>query len=91
MEKQNCWEIKKCGREPGGEIAGKDGPCPAATDPFFHGVNNGINGGRYCWRLEGTTCRQKLPHHQLRASTLACSQCEVLIRVIREEGSFFRL
>ena len=27
----NCWEVKQCGRQPGGPKAGEFGVCPAAT------------------------------------------------------------
>jgi len=31
MKKYNCWEFKKCGREPGGEKADRLGICPAVN------------------------------------------------------------
>lgn len=90
MKKLNCWQIKHCGKEPGGEKAAASGTCPAATEPFFDGINNGVNAGRYCWRIENTECRREVMLAP-RANATACSQCEVLIQVIREEGSSFRL
>ena len=27
----NCWEVKKCGREPGGAKVAELGVCPAST------------------------------------------------------------
>ncbi len=56
----NCWEFKRCGREPGGENVILYGVCPAATDERADGIHNGKNGGRCCWvmasknRLKGT-------------------------------------
>ena len=31
-KKQNCWEIKKCGREPGGTHEQAMGVCPASVE-----------------------------------------------------------
>jgi len=56
MGKLNCWEMKKCGREPGGAKAGELGVCPASTTGQVDGVNGGRNGGRSCWALTGTLC-----------------------------------
>lgn len=36
--RQNCWEFKKCGREPGGAKASELGVCPAATDASSDGL-----------------------------------------------------
>ena len=54
--KVNCWEYKKCGRQPGGPRAMELGVCPAATDTKADGMNGGCNGGRMCWALTGTMC-----------------------------------
>ena len=32
MKKLNCWEVQKCGREPGGHAVADQGPCPAAVE-----------------------------------------------------------
>jgi hypothetical protein len=54
--KENCWEFKRCGREPGGMNAGKAGVCPAATCHFLDGAHGGKNSGRACWVVAGTMC-----------------------------------
>ena len=54
--KLNCWEFKKCGREPGGIRASDLGVCPASMDRKANGMNDGHNGGRICWALAGTLC-----------------------------------
>lgn len=41
----NCWEVKKCGREGGGEKAAELGVCPAYPDH-----------GHTCAALDGTLC-----------------------------------
>lgn len=56
---ENCWEFKKCGREPGGENADELGICPAAEEATLDGINSGKNGGRACWVLRGTLCEGK--------------------------------
>ncbi len=56
MSKQNCWEAKQCGREPGGAKIEEFGVCPAAVAEKLDGVNEGKNGGRACWALAGTLC-----------------------------------
>jgi len=48
--KLNCWDFKKCGREPDGENIAECGVCPAATE-------GGDNGGRACWVVAGTSCK----------------------------------
>ncbi len=58
--KQNCWEMKKCGREPGGVKTPELGLCPASTDKTADGLNGGKNGGRICWAVTGTFCGGKI-------------------------------
>ncbi len=45
----NCWEFKKCGREPGGVNEKEFGPCPAYPDK-----------GRICAEVCGTLCQTKV-------------------------------
>jgi len=86
MTKQNCWEFKKCGREPGGSKANELGVCPASIEKRVHGVNRGKNAGRSCWALAGTLCggqvqgvfAQKLNN---------CLKCEFYQLVGAEEGA----
>ncbi|MEE9612626.1 MAG: hypothetical protein V3W19_15330 [Desulfatiglandales bacterium] len=46
--KQNRWEFKNCGREPGGEKIADLGIGPPAVDDTVRGLNGGKNGGRIC-------------------------------------------
>jgi len=55
-DRLNCWEIKGCGREPGGKKVGEFGICPAATAKKLDGVHGGKNAGRSCWLVAGTMC-----------------------------------
>jgi hypothetical protein len=56
MAKLNCWEFKKCEREPGGVKTDELGVCKAATETRLDGTNGGKNGGRACWPIAGTLC-----------------------------------
>ncbi len=56
MSKENCWEYKNCGREPGGKKVRELGVCPAATVIEAHGFLGGQNGGRACMYVTGTFC-----------------------------------
>ena len=35
--KLNCWQVKKCGREPGGAKVAEFGVCPAAAETALNG------------------------------------------------------
>ncbi len=86
MSKQNCWEAKNCGRQPGGAKTKELGVCPAATSTKFNGINSGKNGGRACWVLSGTLCGGQvqgsfaLKYHN-------CTKCDFYLRVKNEEGA----
>jgi hypothetical protein len=55
-KKLNCWEVKKCGREPGGAKNHELGICPSATEKKLDGIHGGSNAGRSCWLVAGTMC-----------------------------------
>lgn len=54
--KINCWEFKKCGREPGGKNIDELGVCLTPVYTQYDGINGGRNGGRVCWAVSGTMC-----------------------------------
>ncbi len=56
ISSQNCWEFKKCGREPGREKAAELGVCPTATFVETDGFQGEKNGGRACVYITGTFC-----------------------------------
>ncbi len=56
MAKTNCWEHKKCEREPGGRLSGERGICPASAHQILNGIHGGKNAGRACWAVAGTFC-----------------------------------
>jgi serine/threonine protein phosphatase PrpC len=85
--KMNCWQYKKCGREPGGSKADKEGVCPAAAENLFNTFNNGINAGRSCWLVAGTFC-----DHEIMGTFAekidSCKNCGFYQKVQEEEHSF---
>ena len=85
MKAINCWEYKKCGRNPGGAKAAELGICPAASETRVDGINNGENGGRGCWAVSGTLCGGVV--QGTFASKLSnCMICEFYQLVGNEEG-----
>jgi hypothetical protein len=90
MKPPNCWEIKQCGREPGGVRVSKLGVCPAARDRSFNGTNRGENAGRYCWRIAGTFCEGK-SEGSFTDDLMSCAYCEFYRSVQEEEGDDLQL
>lgn len=88
--RRNCWDVKNCGRTPGGLKAAELGICPAVTDTSCSGVNAGKNGGRICWAVTGTFCGGKV-QGTFAQKQLSCMNCEFYHQVKQEEGSAFRL
>jgi len=86
MPPQNCWESKKCGREPGGAHAHELGVCPAATETRVNGVHGGKNGGRTCWMIAGTMCTGEVigTYAAKMASCQACDFYQQVQRAILE-------
>jgi len=85
MTKQNCWEFKRCGRQPGGARAAELGVCAAASAVAVDGLNSGANGGRVCWAVAGTLCGGKV-QGSFATKLAACTACEFYRQVQREEG-----
>jgi hypothetical protein len=88
MEKQNCWEFKKCGREPRGAKSAELGVCPASTEKKVHRVHGGMNGGRACWALTGTFCGGKV-QGSFASKLTNCMECEFYKQVSSEEGKAY--
>lgn len=90
MEKKNCWELKKCGRETGGNNYNPLNGCPATSDVSSDGLNYEKNGGRICWAVSGTFCGGKV-QGSFATKQVSCIVCEVYKQVKMEEGSEFKL
>ncbi len=85
-ERQNCWEYKKCGREPRGDRAHDLGVCPATTNTSSDALNKGKNGGRICWAVAGTFCGDKV-QGTFAEKEPTCMSCDFYKKVKEEEGT----
>jgi len=83
--KINCWEYKKCGRETGGLKVHEFGVCPAITDIFADGINEGEYGGRICWAVAGTFCESKIKG-TFAKDKFSCINCDFYQLVVAEES-----
>jgi hypothetical protein len=85
MKKLNCWEIKNCGREVGGNKTDDLGVCPAASNEKSNAINGGKNAGRICWAVAGTFCGGRV-QGDFAMKTVSCMTCEVFKQIKKEEG-----
>ncbi len=85
MSKQNCWDVKNCGRQQGGPHVHDLGMCPAATEAPCNGLNGGTNGGRICWAISSTLCAGEI-QDTLAQKLRHCLNCEFYQQVMNEEG-----
>lgn len=84
----NCWEFKKCGREPKGAKEHELGVCPAATNFTHNGKNGGKAAGRFCWKVAGTLCGGKV-QGSFAAKMSNCVACDFFKAVKQEQGPAF--
>ncbi len=82
--KINCWEYKRCGRQPGGKNEASLGTCSAATQQLANGIHGGTNGGRACWVIAGTLCGGKV-QGSFADKQAACQDCDFYKIVERQE------
>lgn len=69
MKNLNCWEFKKCGREPGGSKATELGVCPIAAE------DRPPEAEKRCWLVVGTKCGGEV--HGIFAKKFEdCRSCE---------------
>jgi len=86
--KANCWEFKKCDRQPGGRLAGEHGVCPAATNDLVDGIPGGRTpaalwgGGRHVLRgaVQGTEAQKKHKCRKMRFSSARQKGGDVVAR-----------
>jgi hypothetical protein len=86
--KVNCWEVKNCGRQPGGAKVAELGICPVIDTKVK--ANDGRNGGRICWAIAGSLCGGKI-QGSFAEKLLNCIDCSFFKQVKKEEGGSFRL
>ncbi len=83
-QKMNCWEFKKCGRQPGGNKVAELGVCPATLYTELDGAHGGRNAGRACWAIAGSLCGGKIQGTYAQ-KLHNCWRCEFMNRVKQEE------
>lgn len=88
MRKKNCWEVKNCGREPGGSREKELRVCPAATEQKLDKIHGGKNAGRTCWMVAGTFCGNAV-QGSFAKKYIKCDQCEFYQLIVEEEGPRF--
>jgi hypothetical protein len=88
--KLNCWEFKKCGREPGGTHVHDLGTCPATMEESLDGTHEGKNAGRSCWVLAGTLCKGEV-QGSFAQKYQNCGICDFYRTVKQEEFPRFTL
>ncbi len=88
--KLNCWEFKKCGRQPQGPKVKELGLCPASVEQSLDDVHDGTNAGRSCWIVSGTFCRGEV-QGTFAQKFKNCEKCDFYQLVRKEEGMGFRL
>ncbi len=71
----SCWEIVKCGREPGGENVEKLGVCPAYP-----------RNGHSCWIVAGTYCGGEI-QGTFAQKRVSCITCDVYKRYSTSFGA----
>ena len=88
--KLNCWEFKKCGRQPEGNHVHDLGICPAAVEEGLDGEHGGTNAGRACWVVAGTFCQGKV-QGTFAEKFKNCETCTFYKKVMEEEYPMFKL
>lgn len=83
--KLNCWEAKKCGREKGGAKTNEFGICPVSEEKNADGFHGGKNGGRCCWTIAGTFCKNTV-QGSFAQKYDDCQKCDFYQDVIKEES-----
>lgn len=90
MKKLHCWEVKMCGREPGGTHETDLGICPAAVEERLDGIHGGKNAGRSCWVVSGTLCGGQV-QGTFAKKYGSCKHCNFYQQVQSEEFPQFKL
>lgn len=87
-KKQNCWEVKQCGREPGGGNNRESGICPSTVEKKLDGTHGGSNAVRACWVVAGTLC-DGIVQGTFANKYKHCEQCDFFYQVIKEEEDLY--
>ena len=89
--KLNCWEYMKCGFGPSDNTVDKE-ECIAATAKSYDGINEGLNGGRICWKVAGTFCSSQI-NGRFAKKIFSCQECPFFKHVHKqgEDQVYFTL
>jgi hypothetical protein len=79
----NCWQFKKCGREPGGKNVLEYGVCLIPVEIGLDGTNNGKNGGRSCWMQREYACEEIMRTCNVQ-EIRECRQCD-FYKIVKED------
>lgn len=85
-KKLNCWEYHNCGKNPGGHSVEELGLCPTSVSEQSDDTNCGINGGRICWSIDSSLCKDKV-----KGKFKSCEDCGFYELVRQDEGYQFVL
>jgi hypothetical protein len=88
--KTNCWEFKRCGREPNGNKAAELGVCPVTTNDRLDGVHDGSKAGRACWMVAGSLCGGEV-QGTFAQKMKNCMDCDFYNAVKNEERGNFKM
>jgi len=88
--KTNCWEFKRCGRQPNGSKATELGVCPVTTDNRLNGIHSGSNAGRACWMVAGSLCNGVV-QGTFAQKMKNCMDCDFYNAVRNEERGNFKM
>ncbi len=88
--KPNCWEVNKCGREPGGEKQKALGICPVSTFESADGFLGGENGGRACVFIIGKLAPER-PAEGCVKDDGDCFNCKFFKKMKKKHKKTFRL
>jgi rubrerythrin len=89
VSKLNCWEFKRCGRQPGGLHEHDLGRCPVTREKRLDGVHEGVTAGRACWVVAGTLCKSEI-QGTFAQEFKKCEACDFYIKVYHEECPMFQ-
>jgi hypothetical protein len=90
VSKTNCWEFKRCDREPNGSKVDELGVCPASTEKTLDGIHGGKNAGRSCWVVAGSICKGEI-QGTFAKKYKNCILCDFHVKVAQEEAKNFCL
>jgi hypothetical protein len=89
MTKLNCWEFKRCGRQPGGHRVFDLGVCPVTQETRLDDVHDGTNAGRACWVVSGSLCDGEVSG-EFALKFKYCEKCDFYQLVRSEEYPNFK-